>query len=478
MVSVEVQKTVKSHCKSTAALTIAKPNHWYSVGSSELCDINCHLFRPDEGLKLAFLRGFIFVRIGTRLLFGFGDLSVSMSRGVKVSFSIEDDSFRFNREAMKDFFESFYSLYLSEEYSKLRRNVVAKSELLHDFSLPFEAILSEVSRQVSCQVHVLSFQVGMEISKLFEMSLALFCDFCFEGPLFGVLNDEQITEVVVNGASDVWVERCGQWDRASFPFCDWSSFESWLLFQSSFSNTDIFGVGFFSDFVLRSGVRVHMCRSPVARSEGYVSMRRHRMQSWKLGELARSSFMTLEQRELLMSAIESRMNLMVVGPTSSGKTTLLSALVGACGSNERILLLEDTPELRVSHDHSVYLQTLTSVGEDDGIVTLNDLVRNALRMRPDRIVVGECRGDEVFALLNALQTGHTGSMCTLHAKNAQQSIARLRTLLQRAEPSISDDTANKLISLGLDLVVVVTREATGDRRIAEIREVRELLSED
>jgi pilus assembly protein CpaF len=179
----------------------------------------------------------------------------------------------------------------------------------------------------------------------------------------------------------------------------------------------------------------------------------------------------------LEHALESRMNIIVVGPTSSGKTTLLGALVGSCLNGERVLILEDTPELRVQHNHVVYMQTVQGGSVEGNYVDLNDLVRNALRMRPDRIVVGECRGDEVFALLNALQTGHTGSLCTLHAKSAQQAITRLRTLLQHAEPSISDAVANKLISLGLDLIVCVSRSPTGERRIEEICDIQTLLLE-
>lgn len=475
MVSVEVLKSGRDHSSLSESIAIPSEGLWYSIGSSELCDINCSLFRPDENLKIGHFQGFVFVRFGTHLNFGYLRLSVTLSRGVKISFLLGSDSGRYGRAELMRLFDSFSFLYLNSEYSTLRKSVVTSSELLQDFSLSNEIVLTEICRQISSHVHLLSFQVGTEISRFFQLALALLCDFCFEGPLFDVLNDDQVTEVVVNGRCGVWVESNGQWKKVAFPFQDWSWFENWLLFQSSFSNADIFGSGCFSDFVLRSGARVHVCRSPVARSDGYVSIRRHRVKRWKLMELVGSGFMTEEQGRFLKSALENRMNIMVVGPTSSGKTTLLGALAGACVSGERILLLEDTPELKVEHDHIVYLQTVSSLNGDDDEVTLNALVRQALRMRPDRIVVGECRGDEVFALLNALQTGHSGSMCTLHARTAQQGILRLKTLLQRAEPSLSDRAANKLISLGLDLVVCVTRSPSGERKIAEICDVETLL---
>ncbi|MEY2988874.1 MAG: hypothetical protein RJB13_2395, partial [Pseudomonadota bacterium] len=304
MVSVDVQKKVKNQIQSSDVLFMATEGRWYSVGSSDLCDILSAHFSPDDGLKISVFRGFIFVRIGSQMRFGFSTLEFALGRNVQVSLSLLSDCVRYDREALHPFFDSFSHFYSTQEYQKLRRSVVVSSQLLHDFSLPEDKVLSEITSQISAQIHVLILQVGMEISKFFDLALALLCDVSFEGPFFGHLNDELITEVVVNGLTGVWVERVGQWEKVDFPFHDWSSFENWLLFQSSFANSDVFGSGVFSDFVMRSGVRVHVCHSPVARSEGYVSMRRHRGQGWKLCDLRHSGFMTENQMRQLEHALE------------------------------------------------------------------------------------------------------------------------------------------------------------------------------
>lgn len=475
MVCVELVKSSRGESATPVELEFSGEGLWVSVGASELCDVDCHLFRPDDALKVAVFNGFIFARIDCRFYFGFGQLVFSMNRGVKVTLTLRQELPQFSRGVLYHYFDAFAEHYMCPQYSSLRKNIIESSSALLELSESHSQMMAEIARQISSHLHCIHLKVGQEIPILFQLALAAFCDFCFEGPFLGHLSDEEVTEVVVNGSTEVWIERRGLWEKAHFPFHDWYGFESWLLFQSSFSNSDLYGSGCFSDFVLRSGARVHVCRSPVARSDGYVSMRRHRMKGWDLQELTDSGFLSDTQRDCLLSALQRRLNILVVGPTSSGKTTLLGALARHCRSGERILVLEDTPELRVEHDHVVYMQTV--MGQEGGAesVALSDLVRNALRMRPDRIVVGECRGDEVFALLNALQTGHSGSMCTLHAQSAQQGIVRLRALLQRAEPSISDSSANSLIALGLNIVVCVSREATGERRIAEIRDVQSLL---
>lgn len=471
MVNVEVSKESRGYSTASVTLELQSEEIWYSIGSSELCDINTCLFCPDDEIKIAVFRGFIYVRFGKNFLCGARRLTFQLSRNTRVSCALSSDSFLIDRAFTLKYFESFSAMYLSMEYKNLRRNLVSSSDRFLDFTQNESEILDEITRQVSAHTHLLSFTVGFEISKIFQAVLAVYCDFCFEGPLFGFLSDSAVTEVVVNGSRDLWVERDGCWERRRLPFSDWSSVEHWLLFQSSFSNTDIFGNGFFSDFVIRSGARVHVCRMPIARTDGYVSIRRHREMNWNLSDLLESGFIDRTQMETLLTAIDERLNILVVGPTSSGKTTLLGAMAANCKSGERIIVLEDTPELRIGHDHVVYLQTSAGSSVEENSVNLIDLVRNSLRMRPDRIIVGECRGDEVYALLNALQTGHRGSMCTLHAESAEQALLRLQVLLQRAHPSITDPVASKMIALGLDLIVCVGRKPTGERTVIEIGNV-------
>lgn len=475
MVDVEICLSSAHSIVTPVHLKIVDEGRWYSVASTRLADFYCDLISPADEVRIAVLQGLLFVRCKNEFKCGLEAVEIRCGRNTQVSISACGTQFFSCRDGLRGAFASFAGLYRCPEYLAFRREVIVSSDALGDFTQPNHLILETIVRQTQANLHRLTFTVGRELSKIHAIVTALYCDFCFEGPFFGLLSDPCVTEVVINGSSDMWYEKQGRWFKTQLPFDGWLQFEHWLLFQNSFSSNDIYGEGRFCNFALRSGARVHVCRSPVARVEGYVSIRRHQEQFWNLEELQQQGFLTEVQLARLVSAIRDRRNIVVIGPTGSGKTTLLAALVSHCDPGERVIVLEDVPELRLCHDHVVYLQSFSNESGADESVDLEVLVRNSLRMRPDRLVVGECRGNEVFALLQALQTGHKGSLCTLHAESPEQALVRLQTLLQRSQPSISDEVALKLISLGLDLVVCVGRSPSGERKVVEIQDVGSIL---
>lgn len=475
MVDVEIRLSSSKTNATPIRLTMSEEGRWYSIASTKLADLYCEFISPADEVRVAFLQGILFVRCKGEFRCGLDAVHLRLGRNTQATITAFGRRFLSGRDELRRSFMSFAELYRCSEYLSFRRHLIAGSDDLGDFTKPCRFILAEILRQTEANLHRLTFAVGRELSKIHSFVAALYCDFCFEGPLFGFLSDPSVTEVVINGSSEMWIEKEGVWVKSELPFDDWTQFEHWLLFQSSFAAVDLYGEGRFCNFPLRSGARVHVCRSPVARVEGYVSIRRHQNKFWNLEELLQRAFLTEEQFGRLLSAIGSRRNIVVIGPTGSGKTTLLAALASHCHPGERVIVLEDVPELRLCHDHVVYLQSFSDQVGSDECVDLETLVKNSLRMRPDRLVVGECRGNEVFALLQALQTGHKGSLCTLHAESPEHALVRLQTLLQRSQPTISDEVAMKMISLGLDLVVCVSRTSMGERKVVEIQDVAEII---
>jgi pilus assembly protein CpaF len=186
--------------------------------------------------------------------------------------------------------------------------------------------------------------------------------------------------------------------------------------------------------------------------------------------------LSIQQRSVLEASVKQKKNILLAGATSSGKTTLVRALAESVCPQERIVVLEDVPELRIAHPHCVYLQTIEAgQGESLRPMSLDDLLREALRMRPDRLIVGECRGHEAFALIQALHTGHRGSFSTLHANSAIDALRRLEALLVRAEPSLSESVVRNLIAGAFDVIVFMERTPDMQRYVSGVHQVEDLL---
>jgi pilus assembly protein CpaF len=226
------------------------------------------------------------------------------------------------------------------------------------------------------------------------------------------------------------------------------------------------------DARLEDGSRVNVVIPPLSIDGPALSIRRFGVRRPGPDELVELGTLNQEQREALEEAVAARRSILISGGTGSGKTTLLNAVSSYIASGERVVTIEDAAELRLQQPHVVRLESRPASVEGRGEVTIRDLLRNALRMRPDRIVIGEVRGAEALDLLTALNTGHDGALSTVHANSCRDAIARIETLALMAGVGLPHEAIAEQARRGLDLVVQIERPADGARRVVEIAEVR------
>ncbi|MCZ7415155.1 TadA family conjugal transfer-associated ATPase [Streptomyces sp. WMMC897] len=289
------------------------------------------------------------------------------------------------------------------------------------------------------------------------------------GPLEPLLADAAVTDVLVNGPDEVWVDRGRGLERVPVRFPDSAAVRRLAQRLASASGRRLDDARPWADARLPDGTRLHAVLPPVAVDAPCLSLRVVRPRAFQLGELVAAGTLPPGGDGLLRAVFDARLSFLVSGGTGSGKTTLLSALLGLVPHDERLVLAEDSAELRPDHPHVVRLETRPANQEGAGSVSLRDLVRQALRMRPDRLVVGEVRGGEVLDLLAALNTGHEGCG-TVHANAAADVPARLEALGTTA--GLDRAALHSQLAAALSLVVHLVRTRSGQRRLAEIHVLR------
>ena len=285
------------------------------------------------------------------------------------------------------------------------------------------------------------------------------------GALEPLFVDPLVSEVMVNGPGQVFVEREGQLERTEVRL---DEAELARLVERVVAPTGrrVDRASPWVDGRLLDGSRINVVVPPIAVDGACVTIRRFGNRRFSLAELA-----SPEVASLLQSMVEQRVNIVVSGATGSGKTTLLGALAGVIDKSERLVTIEDAAELSLDAPHVVRLEARPPNCEGVGEVTIRDLVRNSLRMRPDRIVVGEVRGPEAFDMLQALNTGHDGSLSTCHANSAADALRRLSTMVLLAAPGLSPMVADALVAGSVDVIVQMGRQ--GARRlVTDVLEVR------
>jgi pilus assembly protein CpaF len=291
------------------------------------------------------------------------------------------------------------------------------------------------------------------------------------GPLEDLLADPSVEEVMVNGPDEVYVERAGRIEAVDVRFPDEEELRNAIERILAPLGRRIDELSPMVDARLADGSRVNVVIPPLAVDGPALSIRRFGASRPGAQELVERGSLSAAQCELLERAVEGRRSILVSGGTGAGKTTLLNALSGFIDSGERIVTIEDAAELRLQQRHVVRLESRPASVEGKGEVTVRDLLRNALRMRPDRIVIGEVRGPEALDLLTALNTGHEGALSTLHANSAADALSRLETLALMAGVGLPHEAIAEQVQRGVDLVVHVERRPDGSRRVAEIGEV-------
>ena len=291
------------------------------------------------------------------------------------------------------------------------------------------------------------------------------------GPLEPLLADPSVDEVMVNGPGEVFVERRGRVERADAAFASEAELLHAIERVLAPLGRRVDEASPMCDARLPDGSRVNVVVSPLAVDGACLTIRRFRPQGFSLEDLVANGTLPLGVAEFLAECVRARASVLVSGGTGSGKTTTLNALTGAIPDGERIVTVEDAAELRLRQDHVVRLEARPPNVEGRGEVTIRALVRNALRMRPDRIVVGEVRGGEALDMLSALTTGHEGSLTTVHAMSAAEALRRIETLALMAGVGLPHAAIRDQVGAAIELVVHQRRAPDGGREVACVAEV-------
>lgn len=291
------------------------------------------------------------------------------------------------------------------------------------------------------------------------------------GPLRVLMEDEDVSDVLVNGPYSIYVEKYGKLEKANAYFIDNDQLTDIAKRLVAKMGRRIDDAQPLVDARLPDGSRLNVVINPIALDGTSISIRKFNKNSKTLEELAKYGSMTAEIAEILMIASYSRCNIVVSGGTGSGKTTLLNALSHHISNDERIVTLEDAAELKLQQPHIVRLETRMAGVENSGQVTMRMLVINALRMRPDRIIVGECRGGEAFEMLQAMNTGHDGSMTTLHANSPYDAMSRLENLVMMAGFNLPIEAIRHNIASAVNIIVQIARLNDGSRKVIKISEL-------
>jgi pilus assembly protein CpaF len=290
------------------------------------------------------------------------------------------------------------------------------------------------------------------------------------GPLEPLFRDLTISDILVNGSKEIFIERFGKLSRVSAAFRNDAHVMAVIDRIVSRIGRRVDESSPMVDARLPDGSRVNAIIPPLAIDGPVLSIRRFGA-DLAMGRLIENGTLTDDMSAMLQGCVEARLNILISGGTGAGKTTLLNAMTSFIPADQRIITIEDAAELRLQQEHVVRLETRPPNAEGQGEVKAADLVKNALRMRPDRIIVGEVRSAEALDMLQAMNTGHEGSLSTIHANSARDALSRLETMILMAGSNLPDRAMREQIASALDLVVQVTRLADGTRRITSIVEV-------
>ena len=291
------------------------------------------------------------------------------------------------------------------------------------------------------------------------------------GPLEELLSDPAVEDVMVNGPDEVYVERRGRIESTGVSFASEQALRDTIERILAPLGRRVDELSPTVDARLADGSRVNVVIPPLAIDGPALSIRRFTAARPDPDQLVATGTLTADLRELLAAAVRARRSVLVSGGTGAGKTTLLNALSAYIDPAERVITIEDAAELRLRQPHVVRLESRPPSVEGRGEVTIRDLLRNALRMRPDRIVIGEVRGREALDLLTALNTGHDGALSTVHANSPADALRRLETLALMAGAGLPHDAIREQVRRGIHLVVHLARSPEGERRVVEVGEV-------
>jgi pilus assembly protein CpaF len=294
------------------------------------------------------------------------------------------------------------------------------------------------------------------------------------GPLERLLPDQTISEIMVNGPHEIWIERRGLLSRIPLRFSDESHLRRIITKMVGQVGRRIDESSPMVEARLPDGSRIHAVIPPLSLSGPLLTIRKFARNRYALDELIDIGTVSPEAATLLSAGVKADLNMLISGGTGSGKTTLLNALSASVPEGDRTITIEDAAELQLSQEHVLRLEARPKNIEGEGEVTIRDLVRTALRMRPDRIIVGEVRGAEALDMLQAMNTGHEGSLSTIHANSTRDALSRLETMVLMAGYDLPVKAIRGHVSSALDVIVQLERLDDGSRRVTAIAEVQRM----
>jgi pilus assembly protein CpaF len=356
-----------------------------------------------------------------------------------------------------------------EMKARLHRAIINRMDLTKLGQLESEQLHAEVSRLAEDLLHVENAPLSTaERDRLVnEVRHELFG----LGPLEPLLADPSVSDILVNSPKRVFIERGGKLELTSVEFKDDEHLMRVIERIVSSVGRRIDEAAPMVDARLQDGSRVNAIIPPLALDGPVLSIRRFGAEPLRMAMLIEKGAVTKEIAEMFEMCVRARLNVLISGGTGAGKTTLLNALSAFIPEDQRIVTIEDSAELQLQQPHVVRLETRPPNIEGRGEITQRDLVKNALRMRPDRIVIGEVRGGEAIDMLQAMNTGHDGSLTTIHANTPRDAVSRLETMIQMTGMRLSDRAMRQQIASALDLVIQAARLSDGSRRITSISEI-------
>jgi pilus assembly protein CpaF len=301
-------------------------------------------------------------------------------------------------------------------------------------------------------------------------------DILGHGPLERLLADDSVTEIMVNGPYDVWVERQGRLYETTVRFNDDSHLRRIINKIVAQVGRRVDESSPMVDARLPDGSRVNAVIPPLSLTGPLVTIRKFSKKRLDLTDLIRLGSLTTETVEFLQRCVLAQLNILISGGTGSGKTTLLNAMSTAIPDSDRIVTIEDAAELRLNQRHVLRLEARPKNIEGEGEIAIRELVRNSLRMRPDRIIVGEVRGAEALDMLQAMNTGHDGSLCTVHANAPRDALSRIETMVLMAGFDLPVRAIRQQVASALDLIVHLERVEDGSRKVTAVTEVQRMES--
>jgi pilus assembly protein CpaF len=353
--------------------------------------------------------------------------------------------------------------------ARLHRAIITRMDLTKLNTLPSDRVHAEVSRLA--EDLLLAENLPLSTVERDRLVSEVHHELFGLGPLEPLLSDPAISDILVNSYSNIYIERRGRLEKTAISFKDDEHLMRVIERIVSTVGRRIDEAQPMVDARLPDGSRVNAIIPPLAIDGPTLSIRRFGTDPLKMPALIENGALTKEIAILFEMCVRARLNVIISGGTGAGKTTLLNALSAYIPSDERIVTIEDSAELQLQQPHVVRLETRPPNIEGRGEVTQRDLVKNSLRMRPDRIVIGEVRGGESIDMLQAMNTGHDGSLTTIHANSPRDALSRLETMIQMTGMRLSDRAMRQQIASAVNLVIQVARLTDGTRRIVSISEI-------